>query len=125
MRPPVDRQRPLKLIACRSPCGRLKGLMGRIQLHPDAGIWLSSCRAIHTLGMRMSIDVAFIDEAGRVVRVCRDLSPGRMAYCLDATSVVEIGTGGIGGGEAALRRIELAVFRLRHSLREKDAKRCY
>jgi uncharacterized membrane protein (UPF0127 family) len=119
----MDRQRPLKLIPCQSSRARLIGLMGRPQLHPDAGIWLSSCRAIHTLGMRMSIDVAFIDVTGRVVRVYRNLPPGRVVCCLAATSVVELGSGSIGCGEAALRRIELAVSALRRELQKRRAKR--
>jgi uncharacterized membrane protein (UPF0127 family) len=111
----THRQRPLKLIVCRSYLARLKGLMGRRRLHPDAGVWLSSSRSIHTLGMRMSIDVAFIDAGGRVIKVYRNLPPGRVVWCPAANSVVELGSGSIAGGGAALVRIELAVSRLRHS----------
>ena len=56
--------------------GRLKGLLGRDRLEPGEGLLLRPCRAIHMLGMRMALDIAFLDSAGRVVAVYPSLEPG-------------------------------------------------
>lgn len=45
---------------------RRKGLLGRDSL--DGAIVLDRCRWVHTIGMRFPIDVAFLDEDGRVIR---------------------------------------------------------
>jgi len=39
---------------------------------------IRNCNAIHTVGMTFAIDVVFIDKADRVVRVAKDVPPGRL-----------------------------------------------
>ena len=55
---------------------RLKGLLGRDRLEPGEGLLLRPCRAVHMLGMRMSLDIAFLDPDGRVVALYPELRPG-------------------------------------------------
>ena len=55
---------------------RLKGLLGRERLAPGEGLLLRPCRAVHMLGMRLTLDVAFLDPAGRVVALYPGLRPG-------------------------------------------------
>jgi uncharacterized membrane protein (UPF0127 family) len=110
--PTVSQTRRLKLLACRSPLQRLKGLAGRRRLHPHAGIVLWPCRAVHTWGMRMVIDVAFLDGAGRVVKRVERLAPGQWAACWRARAVVELAAGTLAAGAEADERIEQAVARL-------------
>ena len=55
---------------------RLKGLLGRDRLAQGEGLLLRPCRAVHMLGMRMSVDVAFLDPEGRVVALYPGLPPG-------------------------------------------------
>jgi uncharacterized membrane protein (UPF0127 family) len=43
--------------------------------------------------MRFSLDLIWLDRRGHVVRVDRDVPPGRMKSCLRARSVVEAGAG--------------------------------
>lgn len=57
---------------------RALGLLGRAALADDSGLWLSPCRSVHTLGMRMAIDVVFLDAELRVLRVCEALPPWRV-----------------------------------------------
>jgi uncharacterized membrane protein (UPF0127 family) len=45
---------------------RRRGLLGRDEL--DGVIVLRPCRTVHTVGMRFSIDVAFCDADGTVLR---------------------------------------------------------
>ena len=44
----------------------------------STGRWsFRSCRWVHTFGVRFAIDVAFVDEAGVVIKIVR-MRPGRM-----------------------------------------------
>ena len=103
----------LTLLACGSPGRRLKGLAGRHRLHPRAGICLWPCRAIHTVGMRIAIDVVFLNAAGRVIKRVSALPPNRWAGCWRARRVVEVAAGTRAGGGATDLRVEQAVARLR------------
>ena len=55
---------------------RLRGLLGRQRLEPGEGLLLRPCRAVHMLGMTLTIDVAFLAPDGRVVALYPDLRPG-------------------------------------------------
>jgi len=56
--------------------GRARGLLGRDEV---GGVMvLEPCRNVHTFGMRFSLDVAFCDRAGDVVRVVT-LAPWRVS----------------------------------------------
>jgi uncharacterized membrane protein (UPF0127 family) len=48
---------------------RRRGLLGRDGI--DGALVLSPARAVHTLGMRFDLDVAFLDGDGKVIDVCR------------------------------------------------------
>lgn len=77
---------------------RLVGFLPRAQIDPDEGLWFRDCWAIHTLGMRARIDVIFLDENARVIRVCRSVPRQRpLVSCVGARSVVELGAGALDG----------------------------
>lgn len=46
---------------------RRKGLLGRD--HVDGAIVIEPCRWVHTVGMKFDIDVAHLDDDGRVIHV--------------------------------------------------------
>jgi len=69
---------------------RMRGLLFRKKLMPDQGLWIEPCPSVHTIGMRYSIDVVFIDEAGLVLKVVNNLSPMRMAMCKNAVASLEL-----------------------------------
>lgn len=54
---------------------RTKGLLGRERV--EGAMLLSPANSVHTLRMRMPIDVAYLDRHLRVVAV-RTMSPGRL-----------------------------------------------
>jgi uncharacterized membrane protein (UPF0127 family) len=58
---------------------RLKGLLGRVRLKPEDGIWLVPSRGIHTVGMLFPIDVVYLDAANRVIHVVEHLGPCRIS----------------------------------------------
>lgn len=75
---------------------RAIGLLARPRVRPDEGLWIDSCNAIHTLGMRATIDVIFVDRVGRVLQMHRGVPPFRFGpVCLRAASVVELGAGAL------------------------------
>lgn len=73
---------------------RLLGLMGRRRLDPGEGLVLVSARAVHSLGMRFPIDVLYLDERGRVLRVLAPLGPGRLGPVVPGCrTIVELPAG--------------------------------
>jgi uncharacterized membrane protein (UPF0127 family) len=76
---------------------RLRGLLGRKPLRADAqqALWLVPCGGIHTFGMRYSLDVVFLDRAGRVLACRQNVRPWRMRACRGAWQTVELAAGGI------------------------------
>ncbi len=58
---------------------RLKGLLGRSGLDEDTCMVIAPCNCIHTMGMKFSIDVLFLDEQGRIIRIIEDMRPGRIS----------------------------------------------
>lgn len=56
---------------------RLRGLLGRPPLEDGEGLLITPCRAVHMVGMKYPVDVAFLDRAGRVVALEPDLRPGQ------------------------------------------------
>jgi uncharacterized membrane protein (UPF0127 family) len=59
---------------------RAKGLMFKKDWADFDGLLLSPCRSIHTFGMRMNIDVCFLDPEYRIVKSLDSLGPWRSAY---------------------------------------------
>lgn len=66
---------------------RLQGLLGtQKNTHP---IVLVPCRAIHTIGMKYPIDVAFMNAKGEVISSYRSVVPGRRLREKHASVVAE------------------------------------
>jgi uncharacterized membrane protein (UPF0127 family) len=70
---------------------RRRGLRGRDGI--EGALVIPSCRWVHTFGVRFAIDVAFVDEAGVVVKIVR-MAPGRLgAPVKRGRWVIEAATG--------------------------------
>jgi uncharacterized protein len=74
---------------------RLRGLLGRPALPPGRGLLIAPCRGIHTIGMRYSIDVAFLDGFGHVLALHRGLGRMRLAVCARSRAALEMPAGEI------------------------------
>jgi uncharacterized protein len=73
---------------------RLRGLLGRPGLDPGEGLLLRPCRAVHMLGMRFPLDVAFLDRSGTVVAAYPNLPPGgRTSWHRQADGALELPAG--------------------------------
>lgn len=75
---------------------RLKGLIGKPTLGDGEGLWMARCRAIHTFGMRFSIDVVFLNEEMEVKKAVKKVRPFTpIVGCISAKSVLELPEGAI------------------------------
>ncbi len=54
-----------------------------------APLLIPRCRSVHTFGMRFALDLFWLDEWGRVLRVDRGVAPGRIRSCRAAVAVLE------------------------------------
>lgn len=79
-----------------SPFSRMRGFIGRVRVGPQEGLWLDNCCAVHTMGMRVPLDLIFLDGRRRVVKALANVPPLRPAvYCRGARAVIELGAGAI------------------------------
>lgn len=70
-----------------------RGLLGRTSV--DGALVLEGCRWIHTIGMRIPIDVAYLDPEGVVVKIVR-MAPNRIgAPVRAARTVIEAEAGAV------------------------------
>lgn len=72
---------------------RARGLLGVRRLDDPAGLWITPCNSVHMLGMRIALDVAFVDPSGRILKLVPRLRPWRFAACLRAHATVELRAG--------------------------------
>lgn len=84
---------------------RLFGLLGRPAPGPAQALWISPCRAVHTIGLGYAIDVVFVGRDGCIVRIVHRLRPGRLAWCPRGRAVIELAAGGAArlGWEVGMR----------------------
>jgi uncharacterized membrane protein (UPF0127 family)/Flp pilus assembly protein TadG len=73
---------------------RFVGLLHREKLGPEEVLWLVPSKAIHTIGMKFSIDAVFLNKDHKVVGIIPDLAPRRVTrFYLRAHSVLELPSG--------------------------------
>jgi uncharacterized membrane protein (UPF0127 family) len=90
------------------PLARMRGLLGRDTLAPNAGMLFNKTKSVHTFRMRFPIDVVFLDRELRVLAVYADVGPGRAVKASGAKWTLELAA-----GAAAENGIEIGT-RLRH-----------
>ena len=72
---------------------RRTGLLKHQSLPPGEGLWIAPCEAVHSIGMKFSIDVLFLDRNKKVLKIRQGMVPGRLAFCLPAYGVLEVAAG--------------------------------
>jgi uncharacterized protein len=68
---------------------RNRGLLGRDGLPDGHAIVIAPSNSIHMFFMRFAIDAVFVAKDGRVLKVCENLKPWRIAASWRAFAVVE------------------------------------
>lgn len=83
----IRARRALRLIE------RLVGLIAQPLPGPGAGLWIEPCRAVHTFGVRGSLDLVFVARSGEVICVHEGVPPGTARGALRARAVLEMRAG--------------------------------
>jgi uncharacterized protein len=79
--------------AADTTMARLKGLIGKLTLGPDEGLWIVPSRGIHTMGMLFPIDLVYLDESHKVLHVMESFPTFRISPIIaQAASVLELPT---------------------------------
>ncbi|MCC7367323.1 MAG: DUF192 domain-containing protein [Chloroflexi bacterium] len=91
---------------------RLRGLLGRTDLPAGDGLVIVPCNSVHMWGMKIPLDVVYLDRQGTVLRLVTDLRPGRLGpYVRRAHTVLELPVGSIAesgtevGDQVAVERV--------------------
>lgn len=72
---------------------RLKGLIGRLSMRSDEGLWVVPSSGVHTWGVLFPLDLIYLDENYRVVYVTEHFPRFRVGPLrLKAASVLELPT---------------------------------
>jgi uncharacterized membrane protein (UPF0127 family) len=72
---------------------RLKGLIGKIKLRLDEGLWVVPSRGVHTLGVLFPLDLIYLDANYQVVHLIEHFPRFRLAPIrTQAESVLELPT---------------------------------
>jgi uncharacterized membrane protein (UPF0127 family) len=83
----------MRVSVAESARERMVGLLGRDSLESNEALWLQPCRSIHTFGMRFPVDVLFVDQAGCVVAVHREVGCARLLFSLRGRTALEMQSG--------------------------------
>lgn len=84
----------LRLEVADNFVSRFCGLMLRKDIGEADGLLLSPCNSIHMCFMRFALDIVYLDDDGRVVRIVPHLRPWLgLSLCLKASAVIELPAG--------------------------------
>ena len=83
----------LDVAAADTILSRLRGLIGRLKLRSDEGIWVVPSRGVHTLGLLFPLDLIYLDEHHRVIHLVEYFPSFRIGPLkTQAESVLELPT---------------------------------
>lgn len=72
---------------------RLKGLIGKLKLKLDEGLWVVPSQGVHTLGVLFPLDLIYLNESHQVIHVIEHFPKFRIAPLrIKAASVLELPT---------------------------------
>lgn len=70
---------------------RFKGLMFVKEIDDNYALHITPCNQIHMLNMRFPLDVIYLSEDGRVVKIDENVQPGKICKTVNqAKSVIEM-----------------------------------
>jgi uncharacterized membrane protein (UPF0127 family) len=89
--------------AADSPFARLKGLIGKLKLRSDEGLWVVPSRGVHTMGVLFPIDLIYLDGNRRVNHLIEHFPQFRVApIMVQAQSVLQLPTHSIYSSQTQL-----------------------
>ncbi len=82
------------IVFANTPFKRLKGLLGDKSFLDGQALIIKPCNCVHTLFMRFSIDVLFVDSNNKVVKALGQLDPFKFSKMYwNSKKVVELPSG--------------------------------
>ena len=83
----------LRVTAADTTFARLRGLIGRLKLKSDEGIWVVPSSGVHTLGVLFPLDLIYLDKDHRVLHIIEHFPSFRIAPLrTQAASVLQLPT---------------------------------
>lgn len=83
----------LNVTAADTIFSRLRGLIGKLRLRSDEGIWVVPSQGVHSLGLLFPLDLIYLDEHHRVIHLVEYFPTFRIAPLkIKAESVLELPT---------------------------------
>ena len=84
----------LEILIANSFFTRLAGLMFRKKLPKATALLLTSCNSVHMCFMRFAIDVIYVDQEYKVIKVVENLKPWiGLSICSKAWATLEMTAG--------------------------------
>ena len=81
----------LAVTAADTAFTRLKGLIGKLRLSSDEGVWVVPSQGIHTVGVLFPLDLIYLDEDLKVIHTVEHFPTFRVAPIKPkAASVLEL-----------------------------------
>lgn len=75
---------------------RLRGLLFTRMLPVDEGLLLSPCSSVHMVGMLYALDIVYLDQSRRIVKLVPDLRPFfGVSFCPGAAMTLELTAGSV------------------------------
>ena len=72
---------------------RFRGLLGKLRLRSDEGIWVVPSYGVHTIGVPFAVDLIYLDANYRVIHLIESFGSFRVGPVrLNCLSVLEVGT---------------------------------
>jgi uncharacterized membrane protein (UPF0127 family) len=82
----------LGVTAAATTFARLRGLIGKLSLKSDEGIWVVPSSGVHTLGVFVPLDLIYLDENHKVIHLVEHFPTFRIAPLrVQSESVLELG----------------------------------
>lgn len=72
---------------------RRRGLLQHTSLAEGDGLWIAPCEAVHSFGMKFTIDVLYLSKQKIVLKTRPNMVKRRISLCLRAHSVLEVPAG--------------------------------
>lgn len=70
---------------------RLRGLLGKMRLRSDEGIWVIPSYGVHTIGVPFPVDLIYLDDKYRVIDLVESLGCCRIGpFRMQCVSVLEL-----------------------------------
>ena len=84
----------LEILIADTFFARFAGLMLKSRLPAATGLFLAPCNSVHMCFMRFAIDVIYVDQEYRVIKIVKNIKPWiGLSICREAWATLEMSSG--------------------------------